>query len=68
MDAPKFRVSDLPRQAIGAFRTTAEAEIAIPRMISRGIASMIEIPWHLAVRRRIQAILNFEPKKKEDLI
>jgi hypothetical protein len=34
-------------------------------MAARGIASRIEIPWHLIVRRRIQAIVNFEPKKKE---
>jgi hypothetical protein len=45
----------------------AEAELSMPRMGVRGIASRIEIPWHLIVRRRIQAIVNFELTKKEGL-
>ena len=61
MEAREVRVLDLPPQAIRAFRTTAEAELSVPRMIARGVASRIEIPWHLIVRRGIQAILNFEP-------
>jgi hypothetical protein len=62
MDAQVVRVPDLPPQAIRAFRTTAEAELSVPRMIARGVASRIEIPWHLTMRRRIQRVLFFDPK------
>jgi hypothetical protein len=65
MEAPAFHVPDLPPQAIRAFRTTAEAELSMPRMGARGIASRIKIPWQLTVRRQIQAIVNFELTKKE---
>lgn len=60
-----LRVPELPHQAIGAFRSMAEAELSIPRMTARGVACRMEIPWHLTVRRRIQAILNFESKKEK---
>jgi hypothetical protein len=66
MEARGFRVLDLPPQAIRAFRTTAKAELSVPRMIARGVASRIEIPWPLVVRRRIQAIVNFECGKKRE--
>jgi hypothetical protein len=65
MEAPTFRVLDLPPQAIRAFRTMAEAELSMPRMAAHGIASRIEIPWALAMGRRIQRILNFDPKIQE---
>ena len=67
MEAPAFRVPDLPPQAIRAFRTTAEAELSMPRMSACGIASRIEIPWALTMRRRIQAILNCDSRKIERL-
>lgn len=44
----------------------AEAELSMPRMGARGIVSRIKIPWHLTVRRRIQAIVNFEDFKKKE--
>jgi hypothetical protein len=44
MEASEFRVPDLPPQAIRAFRTTAEAELSMPRMGARGIALRIKIP------------------------
>jgi hypothetical protein len=45
----------------------AEAELSMPRMGARGIASRIEIPWHLTMRRRIQRILFYDTKKIEAL-
>jgi len=60
MGAPTFRVSDLPPQAIRAFRSLTEAGLSG--------ASRIEIPLHLIVRRRIQAIVNFENIKKREAI
>jgi len=65
----EYRVTaeSLGHQAIGAFRTMADAEVAVPTGTARRIASRKEIPWHLVVRRKVQAIVNFEPKKKETL-
>lgn len=60
MEAPAFRVPDLPQQAIGSFRTMAEAELSMPRMGARSIASRIRIPLHLRIRRYFQAVVNFE--------
>ena len=65
MEAPVFRVPEIPTQAYRSFRTMAEAELSMPRMDAQGIASRIEIPWHLIVRRRIQRILNFDPRIQE---
>ena len=45
----------------------AEAELSMPRMGARGIASRIKIPWALTMRRRIQAILHCDSKKIEAL-
>ena len=58
MEHQAFRVSEIPTQAYRSFRTMAEAELAIPQMVSRGIASRIEIPLHLIVRRRIQQFID----------
>lgn len=66
MEAPTFRIPDLPPQAIRSFRTMAEAELSMPRMAARGIACRMEIPLHLRVRRRIQTIVNFENVKKRE--
>jgi len=35
----------------------AEVELSMPHMTARGIASRIEVPWSLVVRRYIQNIL-----------
>jgi hypothetical protein len=45
----------------------AEAELSMPRMGARGIASRIKIPWALTMRRWIQAILHCDSKKIEAL-
>jgi hypothetical protein len=60
MEAPTFRVPDLPVQAIRSFRSMAEVEVSAPRMTARSIASRIEIPLHLIIRRYFQAVVNFE--------
>jgi hypothetical protein len=60
MEAPVFRVSDLPQQAIRSFRSMAEAEVSISKMTARSIASRIQIPLHLKIRRYFQAVVNFE--------
>jgi len=67
MEAPTFRVPEIPTQAYRSFRTMAEADLSMPRMGARGIACRMEIPLHLRMRRRIQAIMNLENvKKRED--
>lgn len=66
MEGQVFRVPDVPTQSYRSFRTMAEAELALPTAYARMIASRIEIPWHLIVRRRIQAIVNFELVKKKE--
>jgi hypothetical protein len=62
MDAPTFRVPEIPTQAYRSFRTMAEADQSMPR----GIAARIEVPWALIVRHRIHAIVNFEDIKKKE--
>lgn len=62
---PSFRVTaeSLGHQAIGAFRSYAEASVALPCDGSRTFAYRREIPWYLVVRRKVQAIVNFEDRK-----
>jgi hypothetical protein len=66
MEAPVFRVPEIPTQAYRSFQTMAEAELSMPRMGARGIASRIEIPWALTMRRRIQRILFCDTKKIQE--
>lgn len=67
MEAPAFRVPEIPTQAYRSFRTMAEAELSLPRMAARGIACRMEIPLHLKIRRQIQAILHCDSRKIEAL-
>jgi hypothetical protein len=66
MEAPAFRVPDLPPQAIRAFRTTAEAELSMPRMGARGIASRVHISRAWVFERWISRILHCDPKKIQE--
>ena len=67
MEAQEFRVPEIPTQAYRSFRTMAEAELSMPRMDAQGIASRIEIPWALTMRRWIQSVLHCDSKKIEAL-
>jgi hypothetical protein len=58
MEAPAFRVPEIPTQAYRSFRTMAEAELSMPRMAARSIAVRIDIPWALTMRRRIQRFID----------
>ena len=64
---PEFRVTaeSLGHQAIGAFRSLADAEVAMPRNGSVSLAVRMEIPWPLVVRRKVQDWIAMKPSKKE---